>query len=98
MAQIQRTRLAEVDLLEIWTYIAENSFEAAEDVVRAIAQKCQDCAEFPGMGCRRDELSPGLRSVVMGSYLIFYRPLEDGIRLMRVAHGSRDLPSLFDQD
>ena len=42
MAQIQRTRLAEVDLLEIWAYIAENSFEAAEDVVRAIAQKCQD--------------------------------------------------------
>lgn len=42
MAQIQRTRLAEVDLLEIWTYIAENSFEAAEEVVRAIAQKCQD--------------------------------------------------------
>ena len=66
--------------------------------MRAIAQKCQDCAEFPGMGCRRDELSPGLRSVVMGSYLIFYRPLEDGIRLMRVAHGSRDLPSLFDLD
>jgi len=50
------------------------------------------------MGRRRDELSPGLRSVVMGSYLIFYRPLEDGIRLMRVAHGSRDLPSLFDLD
>ena len=50
------------------------------------------------MGRRRDELSPGLRSVVMGSYLIFYRPLEDGIRLMRVFHGARDLPSLFDQD
>ncbi len=96
MAQVQRTRPAEIDLLEIWTYIAEDSAEAAEEVLRSIAQKCRDCAEFPGMGRRRDELSPGLRSVVQGSYIIFYRPLEDGIRLMRVVHGARDLPSLFD--
>lgn len=67
MAQLQRTRPAEIDLLEIWAYVAEDSFEAAEEVVRGIAQKCMDCAEFPGMGRRRDELSPGLRGVVQGN-------------------------------
>ncbi len=28
-------------------------------------------------------------------YLIFYRPIQDGIEVMKVIHGSRDLPMLF---
>jgi len=28
-------------------------------------------------------------------YLIFYRPIRDGIEVMKVIHGSRDLPMLF---
>ena len=45
---------------------------------------------------RREELAPGLRGFTAGSYLIFYRPLPDSIEVVRVAHGSRDLPSIFD--
>lgn len=96
MAQVERTLPAEVDLLQIWTYLAPRNSEAADKVLQAIAQKCQDCAEFPGMGRRRDDLAPGLCSIVSGSYLIIYRPLDDGIRLLRVLHGARDLPSQFE--
>jgi toxin ParE1/3/4 len=29
-------------------------------------------------------------------YLIFYRPTDDGIDVVRVLHGSRDIESLFE--
>jgi toxin ParE1/3/4 len=31
-----------------------------------------------------------------GKYLIFYLPLEDGIEIVRVLHGPRDVQSLFE--
>jgi plasmid stabilization system protein ParE len=27
--------------------------------------------------------------------VIFFRPLDDGMRLIRVLHGSRDIPAVF---
>ena len=46
----------------------------------------------------RDDLSPGLRSIPHGNYLIFYRLMNNGIEIVRVLHGSRDLPSQFDEN
>ncbi len=44
-------------------------------------------------------MSPNLRSFPIGSYLIFYRPMEDGIQLIRVAHGARDItPEYFAEE
>ena len=98
MADVQRTRQADIDLLEIWAYIAENNFEAANSTIQAIGRRCYDCADLPGIGRRHEDLSPGLRSITEGSYIIFYRVAEEGIQVVRVVHGTRDLPSLFDQD
>jgi toxin ParE1/3/4 len=43
------------------------------------------------MGRKVGELAPNLRSLPVGSYLIFYRPIDDGIQLIRVLHGARDI-------
>jgi len=51
---------------------------------------------MPEMGRVREELGPGLQSLNAGNYLISYRPVDDGIHVIRIARGSRDLPSLFD--
>ena len=32
----------------------------------------------------------------VANYAIFYRPLEDGIEVIRIIHGARDLPKLFE--
>jgi toxin ParE1/3/4 len=40
--------------------------------------------ERPGFGV------PGCRSFSFGSYMIFFRAIEDGIEVARVIHGSRD--------
>jgi toxin ParE1/3/4 len=36
-----------------------------------------------------------LRSVSVGNYLIFYRPVEGGIEIVPVLHGRRDIAALF---
>ena len=36
------------------------------------------------------------RSFPLGNHLIFYRPIDDGIELVRVLHGARDIsPEYF---
>jgi toxin ParE1/3/4 len=48
------------------------------------------------MGKRRDELVTNVRSFPVGNYLIFYRPVNQGIEVLRVLHGARDIPSIFE--
>ena len=47
----------------------------------------------PKSGRERFEIRMGLRSIVQNSHVIFYRILKDRIRIVRILHGSRDLPS-----
>jgi len=96
MPHVLRTAQAATDLLEIWVYIAqESSMEVADRVLGTVDQKCQALAEQPGIGRRRDELAPGLRSLPVGSYVVFYRGRENGIEVIRVLHGARDIEALF---
>jgi toxin ParE1/3/4 len=48
------------------------------------------------MGREREELSARLRSFAVGNYVIFYRPAKDGIEVVRILHGARDFPPLFE--
>jgi toxin ParE1/3/4 len=48
-------------------------------------------AEFPGLGRQRDELGPAVRSFPVGNCIIFYLPLADGVEVIRVLHGARDI-------
>jgi toxin ParE1/3/4 len=52
-------------------------------------------ATQPHIGRARPELAPELRSVPEGRYVMFYRPLPDGVEIVRVLHGARDLDSVF---
>ncbi len=95
MSQAFRTSRAELDLLEIWEFIAEDSLEAADRLIRNIHRRCQALAESPLTGHKREDLSPGLRSCAVGNYIIFYRPITNGIEVIRVLHGARDIPEIF---
>jgi toxin ParE1/3/4 len=52
----------------------------------------------PHIGRARGELSPNLRSIPFGRYVIFYLALPDGIEIVRVLHGARDLDTIFHPD
>jgi len=53
-------------------------------------------AAMPELGRQCEELSARVRSFPVGRYVIFYRPMENGIEIVRVLHGARDLPPLFE--
>ncbi len=86
------------DLAEIWNYIADNSEAQADSFVATIDTKFQTLAKQPGIGRLRDELAAGLRSLPVGRYVIFYLSLADGVEIIRVLHGSRDIVTIFHDD
>lgn len=96
MTRSRYTPQAARDLGEIADYISARDPTAAGRVVEEIRQRCRALADMPGMGRPREEFAPGLRSSVVRKYLIFYRPDDKGIEVVRIVHGARDLPKLFE--
>jgi toxin ParE1/3/4 len=94
--QYRLTEAALADLDVIWLYVAEHGgIETADRFIDTIMERFPLLATYPGLGREREELAPNLLSFPMGEYLIFYRRAGDGIDIVRVLHGSRDLPRLF---
>lgn len=89
------SRLAEQDLLDIWTYIAKDKPEAADRFIDLLTEKCEILGGAPEMGRRRDELAPALRSFPVGRYIIFYRIADRGVEVVRILSAYRDLGQFF---
>ena len=86
---------AEADISEIGDYIAEDSFAQADAFVDRLDRQLNLVAKEPFIGRGREELAPGLRSLPFGRYVIFYRPIDEGIEVARVLHGARDVEAQF---
>lgn len=89
------TVTADRDLEEINDRIGEQNPDAADRLMDKIYETCKRLARFPGMGRRWDELNTPLRSFPVNDYLIFYRPIDGGIEVVRVVSGYRDLKAIF---
>lgn len=96
MSAVLRTPEARLDLVDAALYIAEDDPAAADRFLDAIAKTMQRLARHPLLGRTRPELAPGLRSFPHRQYVIFYRPIDRGIEVVRVLHGSRDIFPLFE--
>lgn len=82
------------DLREISQYFAVENVEAGESLLQEFNQKCKQLASFPNMGRKYENLSPDLRGIPLNGYIIFYQII-DGIEIVRVVSGRRNLKSLF---
>ena len=87
---------ADLDLFEIWDYIANDSLAQADKMSAEFHRKFFILAENPEMGRTRDDLETNLRSFPVGNYVIFYEVTDDGIKVLRVLHGARDIPDIFE--
>ena len=83
------------DLEEIYAFVAARSRPAAGAPVDQFTERFERLAEMPGMGRRRKELARGLRSSIVGYYLIFCRQSEGAVEIVRVPDGSRDVERQF---
>ncbi len=96
MTEARQTDAARADLIEIWEYIATDNPTAADRLIKRIEMKCRNLARSPLIGRAREQLAPQLRSFALGNYVIFYRPEEYGILVIRVLHGARDIETEFE--
>jgi toxin ParE1/3/4 len=83
------------DLQAIADYFALENVEAGERLLYTFNQKCQQLVSFPNMGRKYEYLRPDLRGVPLDGYIIFYVATSDGIEIVRVVSGKRNLKSLF---
>jgi len=95
MPRLQKLPIAEQDLLGIWDRISDDSPTAADRVWQQLHERFDLLLKYPNMGESQERYRPGLRSVVEGSYIIFYRPVHDGILIYRVLHGARQWENLL---
>lgn len=99
MTNIIRSPQAERDLDSIGDYAAErsDSLDTAYRVLDAIEETIQFVAKHPNAGQARPDLDGTVCHfpVKAYNYVVFYRPSPGGIELVRVLHGSRDVPNVF---
>jgi toxin ParE1/3/4 len=102
MARVLKRAPALRDLTDHFVFLGENaSVEVARRFIQSTNSAFEELAQMPEMGASRTFRTPRFASVRMWPvrgferFLIFYRPLKDGIEVLRVIHGARDIENLF---
>lgn len=95
MKNLRITIPASRDLDEISDYFLAQSIDAGDRFVETFNQKCNHLARYPYMGKSYAHLGPGLRGLLLMSYIIFYRVIGDDIEILRVVSGYRNLQDVF---
>ena len=87
---------ADQDISEIFDYtVDEFGIDQAVSYVSQFDVLFEQLVDNSELGRKRLEIRAELRSITQESHVVFYRILKDRIRIVRVLHGSRDLPKLF---
>jgi toxin ParE1/3/4 len=96
---------ADTDLDDQAAYLArEASLDVALRFYDAAAATFEAIARMPGLGERRPTTDPRLEGLrvrrIQGfeKHLIFYRAVADGIEIVRVLHGARDIDRLLESE
>lgn len=93
MARYRLTGPAASDLESLHAYISADNPSAADRLVRAMVENFKFLAAHPTIHPPQPALLNMHRSVV-GNYLVLYRPIENGVEIVRIIHGSRDVPEV----
>jgi toxin ParE1/3/4 len=101
MPRIVPSREVEVDILGIFVHIGRHSEKAANRFLQALDKALKNLAAMAYLGGQCESDHPSLAGVrawpipKFRKYMILYRPLADGIEVLRVIHGARDIDALF---
>jgi toxin ParE1/3/4 len=99
--RIVRRVAAAIDVVVAVENIAVKNPRAASRFVRAVRATEEALLAHPGIGSRRDFDNPALTGMRVHSvrgfrkYLVFFIPRSNGIDVVRVLHGARNLEALF---
>jgi len=77
-------------------YIAQDSPARADGFLDKLYSLCTEkLAVFPEIGSGRDYLDKEVLAFPYKNYMIYYRFDVNQIDIIRILHGSRDLPAIF---
>lgn len=88
------------NLRDIYRYILRESGnrKSATAFVKQLTEQCDRIARFESLlGRRRDDLAPGLRSLVYKAYVIFFIYGDEAVEIVNILHGRRDLEGFFER-
>ena len=88
------------DLEEIALYIAKGSNESALKKHDKVVSSADKLETFPKLGTLvpdKKMSESGFRMLVIDKYLLFYKIYDGEINILRVLHGMRDYPKLFNK-
>ncbi|WP_245311401.1 type II toxin-antitoxin system RelE/ParE family toxin [Bradyrhizobium pachyrhizi] len=71
--------------------MASDNVTAADRLLDRIGNAFQTLAENPRAGRQRSELGRSIRSFPVGNYVLFYEAFPNGVEIVRVLHGARDI-------
>jgi toxin ParE1/3/4 len=91
MARCLVTPRADHDLDSIWSSIKVNNPRAADAMIDRLTDAFDMLLTMPQAGRLRHEFRENLRSLVVDNYVIFYGMVPEGIDIVRVVHGRRDI-------
>jgi toxin ParE1/3/4 len=98
MSQVRQSALARADLIQIWVDIALDNQAAADRVYDRLEARVKILERFPEAGMARPDIAKDARVFVESPYLILYRLVSEGVQIVRVLHGARDIDdSLFNE-
>jgi toxin ParE1/3/4 len=92
MPKILITPAAEDDLVNLWIYIARDNRAAADKVYAAAERTFASLAAMPEIGTIYQPKRLRLKGIRLfpvkqfRNYVIYYRPITDGIEIIRVLH------------
>jgi toxin ParE1/3/4 len=90
------SRDAHQDLLTIWHFGAQEwSPDMADRHLRDIEDMCERLRDDPKLGRTRDDLIPGIRSLLVRPHVVFYQISPTAIRIVRILHQRFDTDTLF---
>jgi toxin ParE1/3/4 len=98
------TPAADRDADEHFIFIAGRNRPAAERFFEALDATLTRLASMPELGERQDFHRPELARLrawqVQGfeNYIIFYRPIDRGIEVLRVLHAAQDIAAVLKND
>lgn len=95
MPRIDITPKAEQDLTIIWKYIAKENLPAASRLERKIESRLKSLSRMPLSGDLFPTKHRQLRRSAVGNYVIYYLPHDNGIEVIRILHGARDINKLL---
>lgn len=99
MRRLTYTSAARQNLVDIVLGIAERSGsrEAGSEFAAKLEARCERLATLPGLlGTMRPELRHGMRSIVHHNYLIFFHYVGEGIEVVNILPGRRNLDLFFE--